>query len=311
MTEPAPGMWPEGTAGCVVIVGLGVMGGSVAKSLKRREPGARISGIDPDDESAALAAQDGIARVRRLEDCDPEGGIVVFAAPLEVTVALVGDTAATWSRAALATDVASLKVPVIEAARRGTGHGAAFVGAHPMCGSERSGYAAAREDLFEGADVWLCPARESGEPGAASAAEDRDPAGGDGAGTAPSVGRASAFWRLLGARPRTIAAERHDRTMAWASHLPQLLSSALAASLDDAGLARELLGPGGRDMTRLAGSGAEMWLPLLEAARHRDAQALRAVEERIASLRRMLDEGDTAELARLMDRGRRWVAAKD
>ncbi len=274
------------------------MGGSVAKTLKRRAPRTAVFGIDPDDESAALASRDGVARAHALDECDLDGAVVVFAAPLDVTAALVRDTAGAWSRAALATDVASLKVPVIEAARTGSAlpgparpaptRRTVFVGAHPMCGSERSGYAAARADLFDGADVWLCPGHDE----------------------AP-LARAQAFWRLLGGCPRTITAEDHDRLMARASHIPQLLSSALARSLDDAGITRDALGPGGRDMTRLAGSSASMWLPLLEAAREEDARALGALEERIGSVRRMLEEGDLAALASLMERGRRWARPAD
>lgn len=307
----------------VVIVGLGVMGGSVAKSLGRRAPRTAVFGIDPDDESAALAARDGVVRAPALEECDPDGAVVVFAAPLDVTAALVLDKAHVWSRASLATDVAGLKVPVMEAAREGVARLAAvrspapagapadprparssvFVGAHPMCGSERAGYAAARDDLFEGADVWLCPPRRV-----------REPDGGDsqrGSAANGPLALAHAFWRLLGARPRTIAPEEHDRLMVWASHLPQLLSSALAWSLEDAGVDREALGPGGRGMTRLAGSGESMWLPLLEAARKRDAHALGALEERIGTVRRMLEEGDMAGLARLLKKGRRWASKTD
>lgn len=277
--------------GPVAVVGLGVMGGSVVRALARRAPGVRIYGIDPDDESAALAARDGVTLVDRLEDCELAGATVVFAAPLDVTVALVRSSAGAWSRAALATDVASLKAPVIAAAQGAPGGGATFVGAHPMCGSECSGYAAARPDLYEGADVWLCPAAAAASGGA--------------------LDRAETFWRILGARPRTTAADRHDRTMAWASHLPQLLASALAVSLDEAGLTRDDLGPGGRDMTRLAGSGAAMWLPLLEAARDRDGRALAVLERHVAQLRGTLAEGDMEALARFIDRGRRWAAATD
>ena len=294
-TAPHAGEAPART---VAVVGLGVMGGSVVKALARRAPQARVFGIDPDDESAALAARDGVTIVDRLEDCELGGATVVFAAPLDVTSALVRAAAGSWSAAALATDVASLKVPVLEAARQAPAGGGVFVGAHPMCGSERSGYAAAHADLYEGADVWLCPVRGDGA------------AGGDQRGDSP-LDRAHAFWRLLGARPRTIAAAEHDRTMAWASHLPQLLASALALSLDDAGVARRDLGPGGRGMTRLAGSGTAMWLPLLEASRDQDARALRALEEQVAQLRRTLSAGDMAALARLMDRGSTWASATD
>ena len=285
---------PGGWLRSVAVVGLGVMGGSVAKAVARRAPAVPVFGVEPDAESARAAARDGVRVVRDLGECRLEGGVVVFAAPLDETVALVRGTAAVWSGAALATDVASLKVPVLAAAARGGG-GEVFVGAHPMCGSERSGYAAARADLFVGVDVWLCPG------------------GGDGAGktvAASSVDRASAFWKLLGGRPGTIAADSHDRMMAWASHLPQLLANALAAALDEAGVGRDMLGPGGTDMTRLAGSSPEVWTPLLEAAATEDARALRSAEAHIATIRRALEAGDTAAIRDIVQRGNRWAAAK-
>ena len=120
--------------------------------------------------------------------------------------------------------------------------------------------------------------------------------------------RASAFWSLLGARPRTITADRHDRMMAWASHLPQLLANALAAALDEAGVAREWLGPGGAHMTRLAGSSPEVWSPLLKEAAAEDSRALRAAEAHIAAIRRALEAGDTATIEGIMTRGKRWTA---
>lgn len=280
--------------GTVAVVGLGVMGGSVVKALGRRAPEVRVIGIDPDERSAEHAARDGVRLVRDLAECDLDGAVVVFAAPLDVTVSLVRDTATVWGRAALATDVASLKVPVLAAAETSPGNaaGGVFVGAHPMCGSERSGYAAASADLFEGADVWLCTVRDRSDP------------------QSPALDHARAFWTMLGGQPRAISAERHDRVMTWASHLPQLVASALGAALDEAGIERGVLGPGGRDMTRLAGSSPAMWTPLLEAAASEDAGALRAVERHIAEIRRMLEKGDLSGLEDMMKRGRRWTAAK-
>ncbi|MDE2874021.1 MAG: prephenate dehydrogenase/arogenate dehydrogenase family protein [Gemmatimonadota bacterium] len=296
MTEPVSTCNAADRVRSVAVVGLGVMGGSVVKALARRAPSVPVSGIEPDDENARGAVRDGVRLVRDLGECDPEGGVVVFAAPLDITVALVRATAAVWSRAALATDVGGLKAPVLEAAR--VGARGVFVGAHPMCGSERSGYAAARADLFEGADVWLCPGDGAG--------------GGDGAGKAAqecATDRAAAFWKLLGARPRTIAAARHDRLMAWASHLPQLLANGLAAALDEAGIGHGALGPGGSDMTRLAGSSPDVWTPLLEAARAEDVRALRSAEAHIATIRRALEAGDMTAVERIMTRGNRWAAA--
>ncbi|MDE2804666.1 MAG: prephenate dehydrogenase/arogenate dehydrogenase family protein [Gemmatimonadota bacterium] len=297
---------PPELSGAVTVVGLGVMGGSVVKSLRHRFPEVPVHGIEPDPASAGLAAEDGVRLARSLDQCPLAGGVVVFATPLDTTVALVGETVSEWSTAALATDVASLKAPVLEAAAaHGPSAAGTFVGAHPMAGSERSGYAAARADLFQGADVWISPCDAAGAQrgrGAAEAAADTH---------ADAVGRACAFWQVLGARPRVVAAEDHDRTMAWASHLPQLVASTLATTLADAGISRATLGPGGRDATRIAGSGSRMWTPLLRAAAASDARALAALEERIGTIRRMLERGDVEGVAQLLERGRRWCDPQD
>lgn len=304
MAEPGAGTMPAEIAGAVTLVGLGVMGGSVARALRHRCPGVPVHGIEPDPVSAGLAARDGVHLARSLGECPLDGGVLVFATPLDTTVELIRENAGVWSAAALVTDVASLKAPVLEAA---AAHGSAaagrFVGAHPMAGSERSGYAAARADLFEGADVWLSPCTPSGVSGAGGP--------GDPADHGDAVQRASAFWRILGGRPAVVAAADHDRAMAWASHLPQLVASALAATLADAGVARATLGPGGRDTTRIAGSGPTMWVPLLRAAAEEDARALAALEEHIVRVRRMLEAGELDGVGQLLERGRQWCDPRD
>lgn len=298
MTSGAASAEPSGPPpGCrsVVIVGLGVMGGSVAKAVRRQAPELPVYGVDPDPEAARLAALDGVRPAPALAACRTEGAVVVFAAPLDATVSLLQAEASSWRRALLATDVAGLKLPVLAAAEAGEGD-PVFAGAHPMCGSERSGYCASRHDLFRGARVWLCPL-----PGGEAAAA-----------------RAAAFWRWLGGAPKTVAADRHDRTMSWASHLPQLAAWALAQTLDGAEIAPNDLGPGGRDMTRLAASSPETWAPLLAAAAREDAAALQALEARLADLRRTLQwlgrerGADSVEsraaLARVVDAAREWPA---
>lgn len=304
MAEPAPGTMPAEIAGAVTMVGLGVMGGSVARALRHRCPEVPVYGIEPDPVSAGLAARDGVRLAGALDECPLDGGVLVFATPLDTTIELIRETAGEWSAAALVTDVASLKAPVVEAA---AAHGSAaagrFVGAHPMAGSERSGYAAARADLFEGADVWLSPCPSPGLSRAGGP--------GDAADHGDSVRRASAFWRILGGRPAVIAAADHDRAMAWASHLPQLVASALAATLADAGVDRATLGPGGRDTTRIAGSGSRMWVPLLRAAADEDARALAALEEHIVRVRRMLETGELEGVGQLLKKGRQWCGPRD
>lgn len=304
MLEPGAGTMPPELAGAVTVVGLGVMGGSVARALLDRCPDVPVYGIEPDRVSARLAARDGVRLARSLGECPLDGGVLLFATPLDTTIELIRETAGEWSAAALVTDVASLNAPVLEAAAaHGPEAAGRFVGAHPMAGSERSGYAAARADLFEGADVWLSPCAP---PDVYSAG-----APGDAADHCDAAQRASAFWRILGGRPGVLAAADHDRTMAWASHLPQLVASALAATLADAGVDRATLGPGGRDATRIAGSGSRMWVPLLRAAAEEDARALATLEGHIARLRRMLEQGELEGVGELLEKGGQWCDPRD
>src|SRR5258705_13950838 len=107
-----------------------------------------------------------------------------------------------------------------------------------MTGDHRSGWDASRIGLFRSAPVYLCPTRQS---------------------TSDAINTATALWRSLGARPERMSAAQHDSRLAWTSHLPHMVSTALALALAGAGVDRTLLGPGGRDTTRLAGSSPEMW----------------------------------------------------
>lgn len=302
MTSPLPDT--------VVVVGLGAMGGSVAKACSARLPAVRVQGVDPSPANAAKAADDGVEVVVGLDRCRLAGSVVVYAAPLHATVALVEAEAELWSRAALATDVAGLKAPVLAAARR-AGRGA-FVGAHPMCGSEASGYAAARADLFEGAKIWLCPDAEAGvEPvGRHGTNADMDGQTRPGEAARAALARAKAFWSALGGRPRVVDAGWHDRTMSRASHLPQLVAWALADVLADEGVRRRDLGAGGRGMTRLAASSPGMWLPLIEAAAADDAEALGQLERALAGVRETLESGDEAALREAIRKARRWAAER-
>src|SRR5262249_22263985 len=161
---------------------------------------------------------------------------VVIATPVDAAIDVLRTLARSNHPATLITDVGSTKGRIVAEAES---HGLSnrFVGSHPMAGDHRSGWRAARRGLCSGARVCLC-------------ATDRTPA--------ELVGRADAFWRGLDAHPMTIDASAHDRTLAWTSHLPHLVSAALALALRDAGVKRDELGPGGRDITRLAGSSPEM-----------------------------------------------------
>lgn len=272
----------------IAIVGLGLMGGSLARALKARPSPPWISACDTSPETLDLARSCGVVDRTCTVSSDAVTGceIVVYALPFHVLLDALERDRAAWEEDAVVTDVAGLKGPVLERARA-LGVGERYVGSHPMAGDHRSGFGASRAELYAGARVWLV-------------------AGGAAVG---ARARVESLWRELGARPAWIGAEEHDELMAWASHGPQLVANALAGALAGREIGAGELGPGGLDMTRLAGSDARVWVGLLGANAARVVRALLAVERELAGLRGALERGDLAEVRERMERTRAWRAA--
>ena len=270
----------------VAVVGLGLIGGSIAKDLAAR--GVEVEAYDADVASLEDAVRSGVVSCKLDATlASSRADAVVIATPVDAAVDVLRALAKENSRATLILDVGSTKGRIVaEAAALGLSH--RFVGSHPMAGDHRSGWPAARPGLFSGARVYLC-------------APERTPA--------ELVARADAFWRALGAHPMSIDASSHDRTLAWTSHLPHVVSAALALALGRAGVGRDELGPGGRDITRLAGSSPEMWSAIaVENAAAIDA-ALAAAEQEVASFRRLLSRADAGELHSKFAAARAWFDA--
>ena len=270
----------------VAIVGLGLIGGSIAKDLAAR--GVEVEAYDSNQASLDDALKSGVVSCQLDETLSGlRADLVVIATPVDIAIDVLRVLADTNRDGALITDVGSTKSRIITEAEA-LGLASRFVGSHPMAGDHRSGWSAARRGLFAGARVYLCA------PPAASA---------------ELVARADAFWRALDAHPMAIDAAAHDRTLAWTSHLPHVVSAALALALGRAGVGRDELGPGGRDITRLAGSSPEMWSAIAaENASAIDA-ALAAAELEVASFRRLLSRADAGELHSKFAAARAWFDA--
>jgi prephenate dehydrogenase len=241
----------------VGVVGLGLIGGSIALGLRRRWPSVQVLGIDVPEVSAAARRLEAITGEReRLEDLQ-DADLVVLAAPVPQIATLLEAARRAGLRGTI-TDVGSTKRQIMAAAARGP---VSFVGGHPVAGSAQRGVAHARADLFEQREWLVVPGRAD-----------------EGA-----VQRVEALARGLGARPRRLDADTHDRLMAYVSHLPQILATALMTTAGHAVGAEGLAaaGPGFADMTRLASSPAELWRGIIASNADFIAEALLAL---VASL---------------------------
>lgn len=273
------------SVGVVGIIGLGLIGGSVAHDLAAA--GVRVIGFDRDPDVLDEGVASGVVQARAASPLELVGAVdvLLIAAPLDAALALLDDVArsdAVRTGRTIVMDVGSTKKSIVDAANA-TSLRTCFVGAHPLAGDHRSGFAAARPHLFRRKPVYLCPA----------------------AATSETVRqRAVTFWQLHGALPHVIDAAEHDELLAWTSHLPQAVSSALAHTLDGAGISHDQLGPGGRDATRLAASDPDLWTTiLLDNARH-VSDALQQAGHTLDLFRRAIDARDHATLRRLLTQGR-------
>jgi prephenate dehydrogenase len=212
--------------------------------------------------------------------------VLAIALPVDATIAALGTPE--LNRPELVFDVASVKAPVVRAAR-GIER---FVASHPLAGRERGGFGAADAGLFEGRTWAVAPAHN-----------------------AAAQARLERLIGLLGARPLVVAAEEHDRLVAVSSHLPQVLSVALGARLAAAGDADarvyDLCGPGMRSMLRLARSDAGLWGPIAQANAGALAETLRALAAALEATAAGLEAGDLAPLLAAFAQAHRAVDVLD
>jgi prephenate dehydrogenase len=270
--------------GKIGIVGLGLIGGSIALACRQIWPAALVIGVD--DKSVLETAM-------RLHAIDvaaddlivlAEADVVILAAPVRENIALLGALEENVRHAAIVTDTGSTKRAMVEAA------GAlpprlTFVGGHPLGGAATGGLEHARADLFVGRPWLLTPTSD---------------AAGD------AVEKLSAFVRALGAEPRVVSVAAHDRLLAYLSHLPQLAASALMQVIGDAvgedGLA--LAGRGLVDTTRLASSPSGIWRDIAVTNTDEIRDALDGLIALLAELRADLGTGD--RLVEVFGTANRW-----
>jgi prephenate dehydrogenase len=267
--------------GTVAIMGVGLIGGSIGLALRARGLTDRVIGIGRDESTLAEARHLGAidAATTALERGVGAADIVVVCTPVTLIASHARRAAEGGPEGLLVTDAGSTKrriVAEVEAHPRGL---AAFVGAHPIAGSERKGVAHARADLFEGRACVLTPT-------ARTPPQRRD--------------RARRFWELLGCRIVEMDPDAHDAALARTSHLPHAVAAALAAAVPAELLA--LAAGAYRDGTRVAGSDPDLWAGIFLENRRPILDALAGFQAELAGFRRALEAGDDAWI-------RRWWAA--
>ena len=267
------------------IVGLGLIGGSIALAARQLWPKALVIGVDNKDvlETAMrlhaidVAADDLIVLA--------EADVIILAAPVRTNIALLADLDENIRQPAVITDTGSTKREIMAAAASLPAR-FTFVGGHPLAGAAQGGLEHARADLFAGRPWLLTPASARGDESRARQAGDV---------TDPGLVKLTEFVQALGAVPRVMGVQAHDRLLAFLSHLPQLTASALmqvvGGAVGQEGL--ELAGRGLADTTRLASSPPDIWRDIAATNADEIGPALDALIALLQDLRKDLPHGDS------------------
>ena len=264
----------------LAVVGVGMMGGSVALAAKTRADVDEVVGFDSDPVALQTALEDGVVTEAAASAAEAAAyaDLVVVSTPVRSIPAIVEECAHAEPRPRLITDIGSTKSAIVRSlsplAR------SLFIGGHPICGTADSGVRYARADLFEGATYFLCTT---------------------GAAFPKLYEMLQQFVADLGARPTHVDPIAHDRIMAVVSHLPHVLANILmeyAGSFEVGGKrAIHWVGPSFKDLTRVAGANPPMWRDIFLENREALADALRVVVAELEDFRGRLDAGDEPGIA--------------
>jgi prephenate dehydrogenase len=264
----------------VTVIGLGLMGGSLAGALKTNRACREVIGVARRSETAVLAVQRGLVdrASTDLTTAVSEADLVVLATPVRTIVDLLPVVGRLVRPGCLVMDLGSTKRAIIEAMSALPEHVQA-VGGHPMCGKETSGLAAADPGLYRGRVFVLTPLDRADE-------------------TALSL--ASELVEAIGALPLVLGAERHDRLAAAVSHLPYLLACGLVRTAEEVAesdnVLWQLAASGFRDTSRLAASELTMMLDILLSNSEAVLDVLSIYERQLRGLAQLVRSGDEQRL---------------
>jgi len=277
----------------MTIAGVGLIGGSLALVAKRERLVNRVVGFGRTQANLDIAKARGMIDLasRDAEQAARGSDFVMLAVPILSMRATLEKMLPHLAPAAIVTDVGSVKGWVVCELEPLIRPPMTLVAAHPVAGKETTGAAAADPELFRDRRVIITPSATS---------------------SAAAIGKIEKLWKATGARVERMDPDLHDALLARSSHLPQIVSSALAAALLDervAGLSVADFGAGGlRDATRLAGSSWEMWRDIFVTNRDALKSAMQRFGATFAEFERTINAGDIDVLETLFERGRRMRA---
>jgi prephenate dehydrogenase len=274
---------------CVVIIGVGLVGGSIGLALRKRGIATKVIGVG--SRAATLEAAKKLGAISEiaadLKTAVAEAELVVVCAPVADIVELVRQAAHFCRPGTLITDAGSTKAQIVAELDKAVeepawGREVHFLGSHPLAGNEKKGPQHASADLFAGRTVVITPTPRTRKEDQAALSE---------------------FWASLGANVVPMSADEHDRTLAATSHLPHLVAAAIAGATPERYVT--LTASGWQGTTRIAAGDPLLWRQIMLANRTNLLASLDRFATLLADWRAALDAGDAVELERLLTEAKR------
>jgi len=259
--------WPRRIA----ILGVGLLGGSVALALRRRFPDCRITGTARQQEKCDRLLAAGIvdSASTSIDQACRDADVIVAAGPVNTIAAVVLEAAAAAPTDCLITDVGSTKAQLAADVAGNPRAAKMFVPAHPIAGSEKTGFEHASADLFDDRVVVVTPTERN---------------------SAEIIDRTKQFWEATGGNVRLMSPADHDTHLAAISHVPHLVSAVVARLATDQ--SRPLAGSGWEDITRVAAGDPAMWAAICQQNRPAIAAELKRLAGEVDQLRQTLQAAD-------------------
>ncbi len=263
----------------IAIVGLGLMGGSLAACCRKKFPKSRIVGIsrNPQAVSGALKKKWIHQGTSRIDQGIRDADFIILCTPVDTLPSLLKLCDRFAKPGTLVTDVGSVKEGICTFFKKEKWKNISFVGAHPMVGSHERGIHAARPDLYNQGIVFLNRTQKVKES---------------------DFQTFRTFWKKTGAYVAEINPELHDRIVAEISHLPHLAAVSLILTAQQKNFS--FAGSGFRDTTRIAQGDPSIWVPILLANRKNISEALKRFEKQLSALRRVIESNKRKPLERIL-----------
>jgi prephenate dehydrogenase len=284
-TEPVNSQSHDDQKQILAVVGVGLLGGSVALAAKSREIADRVIGIGRNPERLQAAVDAGVIDefLTDLPDRDAPWTTVVIGTPVDRIAEDVLRIAAVSRPGTLIADVGSVKGLICDSVQAvGLPDGVSFVGAHPLAGSHETGFEAARADLFDGKVTVMTP---------------------DSTGNGAAESAIRSFWEQLGSQVIEMSPADHDAALATTSHLPHVAASVLSAVLPDE--FRQLAASGFRDTTRIAAGDPDLWVAILLGNADSVGSSLATFSESFREFQAAIENRDAGELKKLLQVAKR------